>query len=844
MTKLALFIEGVEVDLFKDEIVTVNSSVANVQDISKVFSDFSQSFLVPASPRNNAIFEHWYESDVIPTIDQNLRRDAFIEIEMQTFRTGKIQLNEAVIKDGKVVSYSVNFFGALVSLKDRFAEFTVADLDYSSLNFDFTGQNVEDRITDGITSYDVRFPLISAKRFWNDVASDPDNIFEATKGIIFNELFPAVRVSKIFELIESRFGITFNSNFFNSKRWTDLYFRHTVSGTPNLLTNKHLLGFNDSSGSSGAVSYNPATSEITVQENYSPIIITLTLGLVSSATAKFFVEVLRDEVLFSTTTIEQTPPTSEQEICLTNFDGFGFFPEYSKYKIFVYSDEAITFSAVLKFTSPEFNSFLQVKAVTSPISLTGNVLTAFNSTMKISDFFSGILKTFNLICEGVDETTFNIEPLQDWYSLGKEFDITKHTLNSSGIKKVPLFKQIAFKYKESKSFANKNFLTLFNREYGSLDASFPYDSSEFKIELPFENNQFVEITGKNVFIAYQLDEQQKPYIGEPMLLYLSGEETASTAFKFKKESSEINVTDYALFNSVNTTGFSLCFGNEFNIVTQETEPNSLYNTYYANHLGNLYNLQQRLFSFTAYLSTGLISALRLNDKLIIKDKRYLINDISTTLNNGEVKMNLLLDLEPIVPCSECFIVKFILDEIEYSSQVNLAGQENGFNYYTGVDGENTFTIGWQNGNWILSVDDGESEIALANVESFDSCIPFNAVWDKVELLTDLEIAPCFVFDCDECVNIAFDFTIDEETTNYNFEMIWDGTRFNGVDNDEFFRLIYESGQWNLYTSSDNVTFSLVATASEECDCPETCESWTIAEAYEEIITNFTSTLCE
>ena len=138
MTKLALFIEGVEVDLFKDEIVTVNSSVANVQDISKVFSDFSQSFLVPASPRNNAIFEHWYESDVIPTIDQNLRRDAFIEIEMQTFRTGKIQLNEAVIKDGKVVSYSVNFFGALVSLKDRFAEFTVADLDYSSLNFDFT----------------------------------------------------------------------------------------------------------------------------------------------------------------------------------------------------------------------------------------------------------------------------------------------------------------------------------------------------------------------------------------------------------------------------------------------------------------------------------------------------------------------------------------------------------------------------------------------------------------------------------------------------------------------------------------------------------------------------------
>ena len=140
--------------------------------------------------------------------------------------------------------------------------------------------------------------------------------------------------------------------------------------------------------------------------------------------------------------------------------------------------------------------------------------------------------------------------------------------------------------------------------------------------------------------------------------------------------------------------------------------------------------------------------------------------------------------------------------------------------------------------------DGESEVALANVESFDSCIPFNLVWDTVELLTELEIAPCYVFECEECVNIAFDITVEEETTNFNFEMIWDGTRFNGEQGEDIFRLIYEDGQWNLYGTRDNITFSLVATASEECDCPQGCESWTIAEPYEEILTNFTSTLCE
>jgi hypothetical protein len=657
MTKLQLFIEGVEVDLFKDEIVTVNSSVANVQDISKVFSDFSQSFLVPASPRNNAIFQHWYESDVVPTIDQNLRRDAFIEIETMPFRVGKIQLNEAVIKDGQVVSYSLNFFGALTSLKDRFGELQLKDLDYSSLNFTYNGQAVQDRLEDGTTSYDVRFPLISPKRFWNDIVGDADNIFEATKGISYRELFPAVRVSKIFDFIEAKFGITFNSTFFSSTRWTDLYFRNQLSETFNVLSNKHLVSFPNGSvpaPQSSQISINSTTSVITIKEEYRTEVEIINLTR-SSGSAKLFVEVYRNNVLFSTTTVETG---------VTGLTIFVTAPSVAinDYQIYIYSDESITVNFDLRFTvSYESGSQFFDKAIVDPITLVVNDISgAFSSTIKIADFFSAILKTFNLVCVGENETTFTIEPLQDWYGLGTEKDITKYVLNSSGIKKVPLYKQISFSYKESKSFTNKNFLSLFNRQYGNLDSSFDYDGSEFKIELPFENNQFVEIPNTDLFCAYCIEENQSSYIPEPMLLYLAGEDTSTTAFKFKKESTEVNVTDYALFNSVNTTGFSLCFGNEFNIVTQETEPNSLYQTYYANHLGNLYDLQQRLFSFTAMLPTGVLANLKMNDKIIIKDKRYLINDISSTLNNGEVKMNLIRELVTIAPDCECIKVTYTL----------------------------------------------------------------------------------------------------------------------------------------------------------------------------------------
>ena len=684
MTKFRLFIEGVEVDLFKDEIVTVNSSVANVQDISKVFSDFSQSFLVPATPRNNRIFQHWYESDVNPTVDHNLRRDAFIEIEMQPFRTGKIQLNEAVIKDGQVVSYSVNFFGALVSLKDRFGELTLGDLDYSSIAFQFTGQNVQDRVEDGVTSYNVRFPLISPKRFWNNSGTNDDNIFQATKGISYLELFPAVRVAKIFDIIETQFAINFNSSFFSLSRWTDLYFRHAIAEKPNLLTNVHLCGYANNTGVD-FVSFNSATSEVLILE-FLEIDIIVNLAAISSTTAKFFVQVFRNNTLYSTTEIAPSlTGIAIKQVASTPTQAYE--AETVPYKIFIYADEPVTCNASITFNQGLAGTF--TKNVVSPITLISNVLTAFNSTMKIYDFFSAILKTFNLVCVGENETTFTIEPLQDWYELGSEKDLTKYVINSNGIKRLPLYKQIAFKYKQSKSFANKNFLTLFSRDYGDLDSSFPYDGSEFKIELPFENNQFVEITGTNVFVAYCIepfaptDTQTKPYIPEPTLLYLNGEETATTAFKLKKESTEVNVTDYAVFNSVNTSGFSLCFGNEFNIVTQLTEPNSLYNTYYANHLGNLYDLQQRLFSFTAYLPTGVLSALKLNDKIIIKDKRYLINDISSTLNNGEVKMNLILDLVTIAMSCDCIRVTYTLEgEEPVTVEVEKDGENEGKPLYT------------------------------------------------------------------------------------------------------------------------------------------------------------------
>jgi len=61
MRQVQVYIEGLKIELFEDEQINVTSSVQNINDISKVFTDFSQSFTVPASTVNNEIFKHFYQ---------------------------------------------------------------------------------------------------------------------------------------------------------------------------------------------------------------------------------------------------------------------------------------------------------------------------------------------------------------------------------------------------------------------------------------------------------------------------------------------------------------------------------------------------------------------------------------------------------------------------------------------------------------------------------------------------------------------------------------------------------------------------------------------------------------
>ena len=213
-------LEYSRLELFNDEKISVTSTIQNISDISKIFTDFSQCFTIPCSPINNAIFQHFYQNDVYATIDFQKRYNAYIEVDTVLFRRGKIQLEKTNLKNGQPDSYSVTFYGAGVSLKDFFNEDKLSQLDYTTLDHDYTNQEVFNRVTIDSTGtdYNVRYPLITSKRVWQfgtsvplptenlpdwyDYPNNNNNNLEDNQGRIFyTELFPAVRVASIFDLI-------------------------------------------------------------------------------------------------------------------------------------------------------------------------------------------------------------------------------------------------------------------------------------------------------------------------------------------------------------------------------------------------------------------------------------------------------------------------------------------------------------------------------------------------------------------------------------------------------------------------------------------------------------------
>ena len=244
MQKLQLYIDDTRVDLFKDESVSITQSIQNVRDIKKIFTEFTQTFALPASKTNNKLFKHYYNYDIDGGYDGRNKVAARIELNSIPFKKGFVKLEGVDLKKNKAHTYRITFFGETVNLKDLLGDDdlgSLSDLDQYQLNYN--SANVKAKLSGAIG--DVIAPLISHTKqlFYNSASSahtnDTGNLYYHTgsshdHGVEYTDLKYAIRINTIIEAIEAEYttangypsNIVFSNDFFkntSNNAFYDLY---------------------------------------------------------------------------------------------------------------------------------------------------------------------------------------------------------------------------------------------------------------------------------------------------------------------------------------------------------------------------------------------------------------------------------------------------------------------------------------------------------------------------------------------------------------------------------------------------------------------------------------------
>jgi hypothetical protein len=641
-------------ELFNDEKIILNASVQNIADISKVFSDYSQSFVVPASTINNKILEHWYESDVNPLQDNRIRRKARIEIDHIPFRTGNIQLEKANIKNKRPESYTLQFFGDLVSLKDNLGEASLNTLDLSSYSFEYNLTNVSDLISFDFDQ-NVAFPLISSKNLWTYDDGGTYDIHDPVKAIYFTELFPAIKVKELFNRIQSQYNIVFNSNFFNNQRFTKLWLwlkNQEIKLNGNIpyidaSTNQQLINVTSNTNSS---IYIASSSTIHLESNeneFTPLAVNFVASVSStSSTSTYFILVYKNDILLKT--IQGNDNNSYQ---ISYYSAADWTNINDNYKLYLKSSIPMTMDIELdvrySYPTGTNHNYANYSATLIP-NLNLNQLIP---DVKITDFLVGILKQFNLTCVPLSETEYQIEPLDSWYKLGEIYDITNYVdVESIDIERTSLYKAINFTHQQSESFINRQFTAGFGYEYGDIKQGFVFDGGEFTIDLPFENIRFIKFEASRIAAGYCLNTSYNDYVPKPVLLYNYELQSSSVDFYLTDGSTTNNLYSYLPFGQDLKYGdydLTLNFNTEYSELLSKNILITSYSMYYESYINNLYSVKNRIVTVKANIPLSILSKLKLNDRLIIKDKRYIINDYQADLTSGDVQFKLLLDFREI-----------------------------------------------------------------------------------------------------------------------------------------------------------------------------------------------------
>ena len=662
---IELYIGSNRLDTYKDEDISITLNIQNIKDISKLFVDFTQNFSVPASAANNKAFKHYYNADVSGGFQASLRQDATLFLNKELFREGTIELLGVNLEQGKASSYEVVFFSAGVNLKDLFGEDELTSLDLSAYDHAYDGAVIRGAMegTTALHSGNIIYPLISPVGDWHydsapndhsplDIAYHSQN---DNHGLNYYELKPAIKLSKIVDAIEAKYGITFTSTFFSDSKFTDLFmWCHRRGG--------YMFKGQENGFTAQKVDYTSATGLFDASTDLytnNNIITSLIWQYSITSTNDYQVHwYINGEYVMSR---QHSGNVTNQEVYLNAWLKGGDEIQMRFSPPIDWGGETITITASNISGRPSENAADVFTATTSTSqSFTTDVIVADQMPeQKVYDFITGLVKMFNLVIEPTSRTKFLVEPLDDWYALGTNHDITQYTDTTSlKVTKPELYKRISLKYQESDTYEMRNHrLTNGGVGYGDIRADFTFDGGELTAQNAFEIMRYQKLDDysngvTNFLVGKSIDKEGDPYIGAPVIFYSpSTLNITSYPIGFLDETGQTTTASnqvYLCANINNRVAASvtqmLTYGLEVDPFHEQSFVQTLYNQFWEDYITDLYDASRRVYSLKARLPVKVLTALRLNDKLDISGRRYIINQVKVNLTTNEATLELLNDV--------------------------------------------------------------------------------------------------------------------------------------------------------------------------------------------------------
>ena len=682
-------------DLYEDEDIPLSLSVDDFKNVAEKVQSYSKAFNLPATKRNNQIFDNIFEitrTDTGLNFNPYKRTKAILKQNGFLLFEGYLRMLDISDKSGET-SYNVNLYSEVVALADVLGDKTFSELDFTELEHDYQKTNILNSWNDapnaGITYLNsstsgfrdanstVKYPFVD----WTHqiLVGGSGTGTAATDGNpeltnLETAFRPFINIKYLIDRIFEDVPFTYESEFFDTDDFKKLYmdFNWGSGNAP--------VVFNSSGELTNAADFSIGATFTTLpfDEMDYPLVGGTALNANFGYSAGVFtaqedgqvytfdyemvfnqflsVDTLSVEWLvngvsvdFATTTSTQfsysgnftTPPLSAGDTVLCQAkSSLGFYELEGVFNPFGVTDPLVTITTSSNQTTSD------------------TLLGTLRGELEQWNFLKGILTMFNLVTLPDEDNPSNIkiEPYSDVFlnNVSEPLDWTEK-IDVSTMKLMPLTdlnKKTIFKFVEDEDdYAFNVYKSGTNHLYGSKK----YNASEFTI-LSGEDEIIAEPFAATIikplmsqfpsFITPAIyargdDDTWEGFENSPRIMFNNGIKSTGASFYIPAQNggtsdNQANFLQFSHLTSVPsvTTARDFNFG-ECQLIPPAINPtnNNLFNLYWLPYYSELYNPDTRIMTIKVNLSPSDINTFKFNDTVFIKNRTFRVNKINYKPND-------------------------------------------------------------------------------------------------------------------------------------------------------------------------------------------------------------------